>query len=105
MEYHASTPEYAALKYKLTSDSEIAEEKSVVAVIKGDEIVKSVDGKGEAVAGVVFEGYVEKDPDKKFFTLLKNKGDKNGERFYITNDTVIMKALNDDGDGSRRLYL
>lgn len=91
---------YAALKYKLTSDSEIAEEKSVVAVIEGEEIKKPLVAydKDVDVNKVVFEGYVKKDPDKKFFTLLENKDAKNGERFYITNDTVIMKALNDDGE-------
>jgi len=84
---------YAALKYKLTSDSEIAEDKSVVAVIKNGAITGSYDYESKKVAknNVVFEGELEKKADKKFIEL-------DDEKFYISDDTIIMKALNDDGE-------
>ncbi|AEE92555.1 S-layer domain-containing protein [Tepidanaerobacter acetatoxydans Re1] len=92
LKYNANTPQYAALKYKLTSDSEIAEERSVYAVIEGTDITsrKSYDSDVKA-SEVIFEGKLTKDTDKKTFKL-------NGESFYISSDTVIMKALNEDGE-------
>ncbi len=80
-----STPplSYAALKYKLTSDSEIAKEKSVVSKITG--MTATVDN------SKTFSGNLTKDSDKKNITV----GDKT---FYIASDTVIMQALNTDGE-------
>lgn len=92
LKYNADTPEYAALKYKLTSDSEIAEEKSVYAVIKETGITrKSYDSDITDASKVVFPGSLEKGTDKKVIDL-------GGKKFYISNDTVIMKALNDKGE-------
>lgn len=93
LKYNAVPPQYAALKYKLTSDSEIAEEKSVYAVVYGTTLksAESNDKKTNA-SEVVFSGSLKKGTDKKFIDLGGNK------TFYITNDTVIMKALNKDGE-------
>ncbi|WP_213996708.1 InlB B-repeat-containing protein [Tepidanaerobacter syntrophicus] len=74
---------YAALKYKLTSDSEIAKEKSVVSIITG--MTPTVDNKE------TFSGKLTKGSDKKNITV-------DGKTFYIASDTVIMQALNTDGE-------
>lgn len=80
----STTPlSYAALKYKLTSDSEIAKEKSVVSIITG--MTPTVDNKE------TFSGKLTKDSDKKNITV-------GGKTFYIASDTVIMQALNTDGE-------
>lgn len=75
---------YAALKYKLTSDSEIAKEKSVVSIITG--MTPTVNN------SETFSGKLTKDADKKYVDLGSNN------RFYIASDTVIMQALNTDGE-------
>lgn len=97
LKYNAVPPEYAALKYKLTSDSEIAEEKSVYAAIDktGIKSSKSYDSDVKDYE-VIFEGKLTKGTDKKFIKL--DEGASNEKSFYITNDTVIMKALNKDGE-------
>ncbi|GLI20066.1 hypothetical protein TSYNTROPHJE_18790 [Tepidanaerobacter syntrophicus] len=80
----STTPlSYAALKYKLTSDSEIAKEKSVVSIITG--MTPTVDNKE------TFSGNLTKGSDKKNITV-------GGKTFYIASDTVIMQALNTDGE-------
>ncbi len=94
LKYNADTPQYAALKYKLTSDSEIAEEKSVYAVVYGSayDSAKSYDEDiDDPENSVVFSGSLTKATDKKVIDL-------GGKKFYISNDTVIMKALNDKGE-------
>lgn len=84
--------EYAALKYKLTSANEIAKEKSVVAGIKGYTLGNTVSYDSSVTASdVVFSGNLEKGTDKKVIYL----GSKS---FYITSDTVIIQALNSDGE-------
>jgi len=85
--------EYAALKYKLTSDSEIAKEKSVVAKIKGHNCIAAYPANDEAtdlLSKEVFKGNLTKGSDKKNITV-------DGKTFYIASDTVIMQALNTDG--------
>lgn len=92
--------QYAALKYKLTSDSEIAKEKSVVAEISGtnisDKYSYDVDVDED---NVIFKGNLRKINDKKNITVdpdLNVQGDE--KTFYIASDTVIMQALNTDGE-------
>lgn len=79
---------YAALKYKLTSDSEIAKEKSVVSIITG--MTPTVNNTE------TFGGKLKKDADKKLIVL--DKETPNEKSFYIASDTVIMQALNTDGE-------
>jgi len=70
--------EYAILKYKLNSDGEVKDDAEVV-VIKD----------GEANDRILS---VTKSADKKFV-------ESDGERYYITKDTLVMKALKvKDGD-------
>ena len=96
LDYYAtgSNVEYAALKYKLTSDSEIAKEKSVVAEIKGTDCTDAYPANTPTTSllnSEVFEGNLKKGSDKKNITV----GTKT---FYIASDTVIMQALNTDGE-------
>ena len=63
--------EYAILKYKLNSDGEVKDDAEVV-VIKD----------GEANDRILS---VTKSADKKFV-------ESDGERYYITKDTLVMKA-------------
>lgn len=96
LDYYAtgSNVEYAALKYKLTSDSEIAKEKSAVAEIKGTDCTDAYPANTPTTSllnSEVFEGNLKKGSDKKNITV----GTKT---FYIASDTVIMQALNNDGE-------
>ncbi|WP_213950400.1 S-layer homology domain-containing protein [Tepidanaerobacter syntrophicus] len=96
LDYYAtgSNVEYAALKYKLTSDSEIAKEKSVVAEIKGTDCTDAYPANTPTTSllnSEVFEGNLRKGSDKKNITV-------DGKTFYIASDTVIMQALNNDGE-------
>jgi hypothetical protein len=77
------TPEYAVIRYKLNADGEIAENKSAHLVIDGDESSKEDED--------IYVGDLEKEADKKYFKL-------DGDRFYITDDTIIVKALNNKGE-------
>ncbi|WP_286680786.1 S-layer homology domain-containing protein [Tepidanaerobacter sp. EBM-49] len=87
---------YAALKYKLTSANEIAKEKSVVAQLKGDASVVKAYPADKLTTSVlnsdVYVGKLVKDPDKKLITV------GGSQNFYVTSDTVIMQALNSDGE-------
>ena len=72
--------DYAVIKFRLNSDGKI--EKDDFTIIANDY---------EAGKDDVYAGQLKKDSDKKFFTL----GDSS-DKYYITEDTVVMKAL--DGD-------
>jgi len=88
---------YALIKYKLNSDGEIAEGKWTYADIDATTMsdLNSVDGDGNPTKpskddASIYDGDLDKDADKKVIDL-------SGRRFYLTSDTIVMKALDDKG--------
>lgn len=79
---------YAVLKYKLNSDSEIAEDKFTFAQIEGNDFEGTKVGVDKAD---IYSGQLSKKEDQKRIEV-------NGKYFYITKDTVVMKAINKDGE-------
>ncbi len=72
--------EYAILKYKLNSDGEVKDK------VNDDDVVEINDEANDRILSVT------KSADKKFV-------ESDGKRYYITKDTLVMKALKiKDGD-------
>ncbi|MCG0276768.1 MAG: S-layer homology domain-containing protein, partial [Thermosediminibacteraceae bacterium] len=77
---------YAIIGFQLNSDGEIAEGTiAPIIEVNGDTVVQTVYGKT-----------LNKAADKDY--VYVGTTDSSSNRYYITKDTVIMKALNSDGE-------